>query len=128
MPESWINHPRYQRALKRYQRISPEEKATLNLDALMSAIATEDARKQLQYMTLGERKEARLQEKGLYDKGYGLRQDYTDWLGKRSDRAEAYGWANVGLGGLAGWMDLKEKQALNRELGNLANLYRAGMM
>lgn len=139
MPGKFMNNPRYQRALKRMRRLGPNQKAILNTDELLQAIEGEESKRQLQYMSLGESKASRLQRKELgeaslsqrgrhFDKGMDLKKDYLDWEKDKADTAETLGYGNIAMGGWAGWMDLKEKEALGGQLRGLASQYRRSMM
>ena len=127
MPYSFADNPRYQRALKRLQAAQPWQRAVLSSESLDRAMAGEDARRQLNYMLLGEQKAAREQRGQEFEQEMGFRRKLSKYGRKQANKAEIYNWANVGLSGITGWMDLKEKEALANRLGSIASVYRAGM-
>jgi len=131
MPGTFMKNPRYQRAMKRLRRLGPNQRAVLSSSELLNAIGNEEGRRQLQYMNLGEQRKARLgREKiaegqlSLGKSRLDLRKDILDYDKKQGDTAEMFGWANVGMGGLAGWMDLKEKETLAGKLDEQTAMYR----
>ena len=135
MEPKWLNNPRYQRAVQKMMSLDPTRRAILDTVIADEAFADAEMRKRLALMTLAARKKAQdrnltLNEKRMaHDKEranvrYDLASQEFDMQKDDADESEMLGYANIGLAGLRGYTDLKEKNRQTKFLRDLASLYK----
>jgi hypothetical protein len=142
MEPRWLNNPRYQKAVLKMARMDPTRKAILDTVIADEAFADAEMRNRLAMMRLAAQKtankrnlslnerriglrEGELQfKKDRADVGYGIAEERFDIAKDDADLAEKLGYANIGLSGLRGYTDLKEKQRKTKQLQGLASLFK----
>jgi hypothetical protein len=141
MEPRWLNNPRYQKAVQRMARLDPTRQAILDTVIADEAFADREMRTRLAMMKLAAQKTANqrnldlnerrigLQEgrlahdKARADARYGIAEEKFDISKGQSDLAENLGWANIGLSGLRGYTDLREKKRKTKYLQDLARSF-----
>ena len=150
---NWQNHPRYQRALQKLQRMSPDQRAIVDTAMLDESFGDAETRKMIQSMSAGSEKKHREKELDLsrrtQESRYELGKQSLE-LSKQSFASDlesstamqklnrkkfefeksqlpistVLGVANVGLSGYTGRQDMLQKQQLARDTLDIARLYR----
>lgn len=138
----FLNNPRYQRALQIYSRFDPTRKAIMDTVIADKHFADEEMRNKLMLLKMGYerergRKEHKLAEEkfeadiglrsrgmDIEERGIGIEKGYRDYLSDRADLANMLGWGNIGVSGLRGLVDLRDKQQYTNWLKQMANTYR----
>jgi hypothetical protein len=137
-----MNNPRWQRAVQVLSRMGPERKAIFDTIAADTEFADREMRSYLIGADLAARKLAQqrnvelndrrlkqnreLSEKRLAfdkrrsDQGYRLKRKKLDYSKDEAGKAETIGYLNVGVEGISGLADLKEKRRRSRDLRSLA--------
>ena len=142
MEPRWLNNPRYQRAVQKMARLDPTRKAILDTVIADEAFADQDMRKRLAMMQLAAQKTAHQRNIGLNERRIGLQEGELAFKKDRADvgydmasdkfrmdrndanLAENLGYANIGLSGLRGYTDLKEKKRKTKQLQDLVSLFK----
>ena len=130
MEPRWLNNPRYQKAVQKMARLDPTRKAILDTVIADEAFADQDMRNRLAMMQLAAQKTANQRNLDMGEKrmafnkeradvGYGLASEKFNIDKSDSNLAENLGYANIGLSGLRGYTDLKEKQRKTKQLNEL---------
>ena len=115
-------------------RLDPTRRAILDTVIADEAFADEEMRNRLAMMTLAARKQQQnrnltLNEgemsyrKDRADARHGLASEKFNIAKDDADLAENLGYANIGLSGLRGYTDLREKKRKTKALRDLASLY-----
>jgi len=150
---SWQEHPRYQRALQKLQRMSPDQRAIVDTAMLDESFGDAETRKMIQSMRAGSEKKYGEKELDLkrrtHESRYELGKQSLDISRQKfasdleSDRglqklkrkefefekkqfpiSTGLGIANVGLSGYLGFQDMRLKQQMARDTLDIARLYR----
>ena len=142
MEPRWLNNPRYQKAVQKMARLDPTRKAILDTVIADEAFADADMRNRLAMMQLAAQKTANQRNIGLNERRIGLQEGELAFKKDRADvgydmasdkfrmdrndanLAENLGYANIGLSGLRGYTDLKEKKRKTKQLQDLASLFK----
>jgi len=116
MQTRFLNSPGYQRMVQRMGRLGPEQKAIFDTIEADEVYANQEMRQYLQGIRLANDRTAR-------DRDYSLRTRDADWRKDQADKAQKVGWANVGIGGLAGIGDYMNKRKETKHLKTLAGIW-----
>lgn len=110
--------PRYQRAIQRMARMSPEQRAIINTMSLDEGFASEEMRKKLGSMQLAADKEARAKQLELGERGLKLKKREFQFTKKMLPIATAIGVGQVGASTYMGLQEIKlaEGSAARRRL------------
>lgn len=137
MEPRWLNNPRYQKAVQKMARLDPTRKAIMDTVIADEAFADRDMRNRLAMMQLAAQKTANQRNIGLNERRIGLQEGELAFKKDRADvgydmaldrfrmdrsdanLAENLGYANMGLSGLRGYTDLKEKKRKTKQLNEL---------
>jgi hypothetical protein len=119
------NSPRYQRAIQRIQRMSPEQRAILTptIEDIEAGFASEDMRNQLLMMDLRATREHQKGILGLRRQELGLKKRAIKFERGQRDIANLVGWAGIPISAVSGWATLKESDILRRHLLGLQKKY-----
>jgi len=138
---NWQEHPRYQRALQKLQRMSPDQRAIINAAMLDERFGDAESRKMLQSLQAGATKKYSAKSLSLTARGQAQRYDIAkenialsrqrlasqarsnqamQKLSRKKFKFEkrqlpistALGVAGVGSSGFLGYQDMKRKQKM----------------
>lgn len=141
-----MNNPRWQRAVQVLSRMGPERKAIFDTIVADTQFADQEMRSylagaDLAARRLAQQRNAELAQKRMaqrkefaqdelrYNKrranqGYRLRKNRLDFTSDEAGKAETIGYLNLGVQGVSGLADLKEKRRRAKDLRSLAQIYR----
>ena len=138
----WLNNPRYQKAILKMSRMDPTRQAIVDTVIADETFADQEMRNRLAMMRLAAQKTANerslslgegrlaLGEKRLaFDKQradarYDLAGEKFDIGKDDSATAQNIGWVNLGVSGLQGYNELKEKKRKAKRDEDLASIFR----
>ena len=119
----WFESPQYLKNIQKIRAMGPEDKAVTQtlVDELAGLYAGADMQKQLQSMRIasdvkeGERAEnlasKRLDLSGeLGRRRLGMAERDIDYSEGANRTAEMLGWGNIGLSGLSGYLNMRDKK------------------
>ena len=106
--------PRYQRAIQRLRRMSPDQRAVFNTMALDESFASDEMRKKLQSMQLAADKEARETSVELGKRSLGLQKREIKFAKKQEPIATTLAIAEAGMDVYKGYQERKSSQELAR--------------
>jgi hypothetical protein len=134
---TWFQSPQYLKSIQKIRAMGPEDRAVTQtlVDELSGLYAGADMQKQLQAMRFATGKKAEEDERRLQGQrldlskeGLGLSREYLDLSGElrgrrqalaekefdygrdAADTAQLYGWGNIGLSGLSGYLNMRDKK------------------
>jgi len=148
---NWNEHPRYQRALLKLRRMTPDQKAIVNTAMLDESFGDVESRKMIQSTRLGAEKKYRKKQLALraktqtqrYELGkeeltlgkerfesrmraeqslLGLRREQFEFGKKQLPISTALGVAGIGVSGLIGWQGMKQKQKMAKAYLDIARM------
>jgi hypothetical protein len=138
----FLDNPQYQRALQIYSRFDPTRKALIDTVLADTQFASKEMQNKLMLMKMGmeekqrERTHELAEEKfrtqkdlgerslDIRERGFGVQEGYQDFLGDQESAANLLGWANIGVSGLRGYTDLRDKKRYAKHVRDLASMYR----
>ena len=122
MPD-FTQNPRYQRAIQRLRRLSPDQRAVFDTLALDESFADEAMRKRLRSMQLATQKEGRAKSLEFGERGLKLKEREFAFEKKQIGPATVLGAAEAGLGVYAGIQERKTAKETARSLLSLRSQY-----
>lgn len=150
---NWQDNPRYQRALQKLQRMSPDQRAIVDTAMLDESFGDAETRKMITSLQRGSEKKYRtkrlelsgraqtashdiqkqeldLSRQGLAERTrsstamQNLRRKSFEYDKSQLPISTALGVANVGLSGYTGYQDMKRKQSMADIYRTMARNYR----
>jgi hypothetical protein len=132
----WFESPQYLKSIQKIRSMDPEDRAVTQtlVDELSGLYAGADMQKQLQAMRFATQKKAqedttRLRSqsldlsKELRGRGQALSEKEFDYAKDQADTAQLYGWGNIGLSGLSGYLNMRDKKREAQRWKTLAEQY-----
>lgn len=120
----WRKNPRYQRAIQRLARMSPEQKAILSTMSLDEAFAGEEMSRKIKSMKMAADKETRASHLKLDERSLGLKERAFKFAKRQVPISTAIGVAGVATSGYLGYQRMKVDTGRAEELRRLRGLYR----
>jgi hypothetical protein len=121
----WFDSPKYLKGIQKIKSMGPEDRAVTQtlIDELSSLYAGADMQKQLSAMRAGTQKtmhEDQLKSKRqrldtsreLSEREMALAEKDIEYNKDAAREAEILGWGNIGLSGLFGYQDMKQKKKM----------------
>lgn len=115
--------PRYQRAIQRMARMSPEQKAIISTMSLDESFADEEMRRKLKSMGMAAEKESRAKGLELGERSLGLKEREFGFTKRMLPVATAVGVGQVGASTYMGLQDIKMAKGLAARRGITAGRY-----
>jgi len=120
----WKTSPRYQRALQRLMRMSPEQKAIFTSANLDEVFADEEMKGRLNSMRMAANKEAQAKSLELGERGLGLQEKEFRFAKRQIPIATAIGLGEVGASTYMGLQRIRADTELAERLKLRQGLYR----
>lgn len=120
---AWTESPRYQRAMQRLARMSPEQKAILNTMSLDETFAGEEMRRKVKSMQLAADKEARARSLKLGERRLGLKERAFKFTKRQLPITTAISGAGVITSGYLGYQKMMADTERARQLRHITGLY-----
>lgn len=106
--------PRYQRAVQRLRRMSPDQRAVFNTMTLDKSFASEEMRKKISSIQSAADKEARETSLELGKRSLGLQKREIEFAKKQEPIATTLAIAEAGIDVYKGYQERKTSQELAR--------------
>ena len=109
---TWFESPQYLKGMQKLRNIDPSKRAIIQtlIDELGGLYAGEDMQKQLQAQRIALQGEVQDKSLELGEKDVALSRKNLKYMKKSGKTAEALGYADIGISGLAGYADMRRKQ------------------
>ena len=120
----WRESPRYQRAIQRLARMSPEQKAIFSTMSVDKAFAGEEMSRKVKSMQMAADKETRASRLKLGKRSLGLKERAFKFAKGQLPISTAIGVAGVATSGYLGYQKMKVDTGRAEELKRLRGLYR----
>lgn len=120
----WRESPRYQRAIARLARMSPDQKAILSTMSLDEGFAGEGMSQKIKSMQMAADKETRATSLKLGKRSLALKERAFKFAKRQLPIATAIGVAGVATSAYTGYQRMKVDTQRAEELKRLRGLYR----